>query len=61
MAKQVTGKKKYKAVSANRFKESFNETAPHYQKLSKGDEVNLDPNDKHTMNWIENNFIKEVK
>ena len=61
MAKQVTVKKKHKAVSAKKFKESFNETVPYYQKLSKGDEVNLDPNDKHTMNWIENNFIKEVK
>jgi hypothetical protein len=61
MAKQVTGKKKYKAVSANGFKESFNETVPYYQKLSKGDEVSLNPNDKHTINWLANNFIKEVK
>ena len=61
MAKQVTGKKKYKAVDAKAFKESFNGSAPCYQKLSKGDEVNLDLNDKHVASWLRNNFIKEVK
>ena len=61
MAKQSSGKKKYKAVDAVRFKESFNDTVPCYQKLSKGDEVSLGPGDKHTINWLANNFIKEVK
>jgi len=61
MAKQSSGKKKYKAVDAVAFKESFNDTAPFYKGVSKGDEVSLDPSDKHTMNWLANNFIKEVK
>jgi hypothetical protein len=61
MAKQATGKKKYKAVDAKVFKESFNVSVPHYQKLSKGDDVSLDPNDRHAANWLRNNFIKEVK
>lgn len=61
MAKQATGKKKYKAVSAKAFKESFNESAPHYEKLSKGGDVRLDSNDKHVANWLRNNIIEEVK
>tara|TARA_Y100000310_G_C20378269_1_gene666817 strand:- start:284 stop:469 length:186 start_codon:yes stop_codon:yes gene_type:complete len=61
MAKQSSGKKKYKAVDAVRFKESFNDTVPCHQKLSKGEGVELDPGDKHTMNWLANNFVKEVK
>tara|TARA_Y100000310_G_scaffold337097_1_gene423272 strand:+ start:415 stop:600 length:186 start_codon:yes stop_codon:yes gene_type:complete len=61
MAKQASGKKKFKAVDAVRFKESFNGTVPHYKNLSKGDEVTLNPNDKHTVNWLLNKFIKEVK
>ena len=61
MAKQSSGKKKYKAVDAVRFKESFNITVPFYHSLSKGDAVSLNPGDKHTMNWLANNFLKEVK
>jgi glycerol-3-phosphate O-acyltransferase len=61
MAKQTTGKKKYKAVDVMAFKESFNNSTPCYQKLSKGDEVSLDLNSKHVANWLRNNIIKEVK
>ncbi|MAH47848.1 hypothetical protein CMI37_18650 [Candidatus Pacearchaeota archaeon] len=61
MVKKISTKKKYKAVDTARFKESFNDTVPCYEKLSKGDEVNLDPNNKHTTNWLINNFLKEVK
>ena len=61
MAKKASDKKKYKVVDVARFKESFNDTVPCYHKLSKGDEVNLDPDNKHTMNWLTNNFLKEAK
>ena len=61
MAKQATGKKKYRVVDVKVFKESFNESAPYYQKLSKGGDVSLNTNDKHVANWLRNNFIKEVK
>ena len=61
MAKQASGKKKFKAVDVARFKESFNSAVPHYKGLSMGDDVVLDPNEKNTINWLLNKFIKEVK
>ena len=61
MAKQPSTKKKFKVIDAVRFKESFSPSVPHYKGLSKGDEVVLAPNEKITINWLLNNFIKEVK
>ena len=60
MAKNVEKTKKYKAVNANWFKESFNSIVPKYEKLSKGESVELDGNNKHVVGWLLNNIIKEV-
>ena len=60
MAKNVKKAKKYKAVNATWFKESFNSIVPKYEKLSKGESVELDENNKHVVSWLLNKVIKEV-
>lgn len=60
MANSGKKAKKYIAVDPKRFKESHNEIVPHYEKLSKGKEVELDADNKHVKNWLMNNFVKEV-
>ena len=49
MAKNVEKAKKYKAVNAKAFKDTFNSIVPKYEKLSKGESVELDENNKHVV------------
>ncbi len=60
MAKNAEKAKKYKAVNAKAFKDTFNSIVPKYEKLSKGESVELDKNNKHVASWLLNKVIKEV-
>ena len=60
MAKNLEKAKKYKAVDAEWFKESFNSIVPKYAKLRKVETVELDGNNKHVVGRLLNTIIKEV-
>ena len=60
MAKEAKKSKSgnmYKVVDVEYFKENFNENAPMYEELCKGESVSLNPKDKNTISWLVNNII----
>ena len=50
----------FKASDPKKFKELFNESAPFYKELSKGESVKLDPKSKHTISWLDHNYIIQL-
>ena len=51
----------YTAVNPKQFKESYANTAPGYEELSKGKSVKLDPNNAIVKSWIDNSIIVQSK
>ena len=54
--KENTGNK-YKAVDPVQFAEWYNNSAPKYENLCKGESVSLDKGNKTVKDWIRNNII----
>ena len=48
---------KYKAVDPAKFAEWYNDSAPNYEKLCKGESVSLDQGNSTVKEWIKNNII----
>ena len=52
---------RYKAVDPTQFAESYNNSAPKYENLCKGESVSLDKGNKTVKDWIRNNIIIKEK
>ena len=52
---------KYKAVDPSQFAEWYNNSAPKYENLCKGESVSLDNGNKTVKDWIRNNIIIKEK
>ena len=52
---------KYKAVDPTQFAEWYNNSAPKYENLCKGESVSLDSGNKTVKDWIRNNIIIKEK
>ena len=60
MAKEVKKSQKtntYKAVDPALFASSYTNIVPYYEKLSEGESVKVDVNNKHVKSWIDNKII----
>tara|TARA_R110002012_G_scaffold59266_10_gene154777 strand:+ start:270 stop:461 length:192 start_codon:yes stop_codon:yes gene_type:complete len=60
MAKEVKKSQKkntYKAADPKMFASSYTDIVPHYEKLSEGESVTVNVNDKHVKGWIANKII----
>jgi len=59
--KTSNSKPKYKAVNPKTFADMYNNTAPNYNELCKGESVSLDTNNSAVKDWLRNNIItKEI-
>ena len=62
MAEKTTkSSNKYKAANPSQFAEWYNNTAPKYNELCKGESVSLDSGNKTVKDWIKNNIIIKEK
>ena len=59
--KKVKLSNKYMAVDPAQFAESYNNSAPKYENLCKGESVSLDKGNKTVQDWIRNNIIIKEK
>ena len=60
MAKEVQKSQKtnsYKAADPEMFASSYTDIVPYYEKLSKGESVKMDLNNKHVKSWLDNKII----
>lgn len=60
MAKEVKKSQKtnnYKAADPVWFASSYTDVVPYYKKLSEGESVKVDVNNKHVKSWIDNKII----
>lgn len=48
---------KFKAINPDSFKDSYNDSAPGYKELSKGESTVLNIDNKIVKNWLNNNII----
>jgi len=58
---KTTNGNNYTAVNPKQFKESYVNTAPGYEELSKGKSVELDLNNAIVKSWIESSVIVQSK
>ena len=47
----------YKASDPEMFASSYTDIVPYYEKLSKGESVKMDLNNKHVKSWLDNKII----
>tara|TARA_Y100000034_G_scaffold117626_1_gene157297 strand:- start:64 stop:261 length:198 start_codon:yes stop_codon:yes gene_type:complete len=59
--KTSNSKAKYKAVNPGAFANMYNDTAPKYNELCKGESVDLDRNSRIVKDWLRNNIITKEK
>ena len=55
--KTGNSKPKYKAVNPEQFANMYNDTAPKYDELCKGESVSLDMSNRTVKDWLINNII----
>tara|TARA_R110002020_G_scaffold10104_10_gene39199 strand:+ start:1408 stop:1608 length:201 start_codon:yes stop_codon:yes gene_type:complete len=60
-SKTTKTKKLYQAVEPERFKQERTATVPYYEKLSKGEAVEVDIKNPHVQVWLDNNVITLAK
>ena len=52
---------KYKAVNPKQFAGMYNDTAPKYNELCKGESVSLNMSNSTVKDWLRNNIITKEK
>ena len=59
--KTIKSGNKYKATNPSQFADMYNDTAPKYEELCKGESVSLDKNSRIVKDWLRNNIITKEK